>query len=235
MSKRNKLEKFADNGLFSNVLENPNFSKPKLMKNQFEEIQLKGRWAKDFFENNHPITLELACGRGDYTIQLAQRHPEKNVIGVDIKGARIWAGAKAAIDFGLKNVAFLRTRIEQIACFFETDEVEELWITFADPFLKNSRSERRLSSNFYLDQYKKILKQGSIIHLKTDDPVLFDFTLETCTARSDYSLLKHNHDIYSSNSLDHPDLEFKTYYELKHLAIGRTIKYCQIQLTSKEN
>ena len=139
MSKRNKLQKFAEVLSFSNVFENFSHSDPHLVGQNAERVDLKGKWQSDHFKNSNPVTLELACGKGHYTLGLARMYPERNFIGVDIKGARIWRGAHDALEEGLSNVAFLRTRIEQIAAFFEPHEVAEIWITFPDPFLRKSK------------------------------------------------------------------------------------------------
>lgn len=228
MSRRNKLQKFAEVLSFPNVYENFDAKAPGLAGENGERVEMKGHWRSRHFGNDHPLTLELACGKGDYALGLAQRFPERNFIGVDIKGARIWRGAKTALEKGLKNVAFLRTRIEQIALFFEKNEVDEIWITFPDPFLRDSKANRRLTSAMFLGQYRKILKPGGLVHLKTDEPNLYDFTLETLAAQRDYSLQYHDDDIYAK-PLPMPELEIKTFYEKQHLAAGKTIKYVRFQ------
>ena len=187
-------------------------------------IDLRGKWAEQHFGNAQPLTLELACGRGEYTLGLAKRYPERNFIGVDIKGARIWKGAHLALNEGLTNVAFLRTRIEQIALFFAPQEVAEIWITFPDPFLRESKANRRLTSPFFIAQYRRILAPNGIVHLKTDEPNLYAFTLETLAADAATALLYSDDDIYAL-PLPFPELELKTYYEQMHLAEGKTIKY----------
>ncbi len=232
MSRRNKLQKFAEVLSFPNVYENFDSSNPVLTGENGVEVELKGKWAKQHFNNENPITLELACGKGEYTLGLAQQYPNHNFIGVDIKGARIWRGAKEALENGLNNAAFLRTRIEQISLFFEENEVDEIWITFADPFLKEGKSNRRLTSPNFLRHYKKILKDNGIIHLKTDDPTLYQFTLDTLAEQKDYQLLYHDDNIYSK-PLPIPELELKTFYETKHLAEGKTIKYVRFQLNKQ--
>ena len=229
MSRRNKLQKFAEVLSFPNVYENFDAKQPGLSGKDGEPVEMNGQWAKKHFGNDRPITLELACGKGDYALALAGRFPERNFIGVDIKGARIWRGAKYALENKLENVAFLRTRIEQLPCFFEKNEVAEIWITFADPFLKKGKENRRLTSSPFLDRYKKLLQPGGLIHLKTDNPTLYEFTLETLADRKDYPLLFHDDDIYAK-PLPMPELEIKTFYEKQHLAIGRTIKYVRFQL-----
>ncbi len=229
MSKRNKLLKFAEILSFPNVYENFDSTNPSLAGQDGVEVELKGKWAAEHFKNNNPITLELACGKGEYTLGLAGAFPKRNFIGVDIKGARIWRGAKTALEQDISNAAFLRTRIEQITLFFEPDEVDEIWITFADPFLKEGKANRRLTAQNFLQQYKKILKPDGLVHLKTDDPTLYEFTLDTLAGQTDYELLYHDNDIYAK-PLHIPELEFKTFYEKQHLAVGRKIKYLRFQL-----
>ena len=229
MSRRNKLQKFAEVLSFPNVYENFDSSNPILAGENGVEVELKGKWAEQHFNNKNPITLELACGKGEYTLGLAELYPNRNFIGIDIKGARIWRGAKEGLAKDLKNAAFLRTRIEQVSHFFEENEVDEIWITFADPFLKKGKANRRLTSANFLKHYKKILKNKGIIHLKTDDPTLYQFTLDTLAEQQGYQLLYHDDDIYSK-PLPMPELELKTFYEKKHLAEGKTIKYVRFQL-----
>lgn len=228
MSRRNKLQKFAEVLTFPNVYENFDNANPSLAGANGVEVELKGKWAQDHFRNDHPITLELACGKGEYTIGLAQRFPDRNFIGVDIKGARIWRGAKEALEENITNAAYLRTRIEQIALFFGENEVDEIWITFADPFLKKGKENRRLTSPNFLRHYSKILKDGGLVHLKTDDDTLYEFTLETLANQNTYELLYHKNDIYAE-PLIMPELDIKTFYEQKHLSIGKTIKYVRFQ------
>lgn len=229
MSKRNKLQKFADLQGFPNVYENFHHDKPQLLGLAGAEVKLRGEWAKTHFKNENPITLELACGRGEYTVALAGRFPERNFVGVDVKGARIWKGAHIALEKELHNAAFLRTRIEQVAHFFAPGEVSEIWITFPDPFLKNGKENRRLTSPRFLDEYRKVMPAGGLIHLKTDSPELYEFTLEVMQDYPDAELLLHQDDIYSQE-LIMPELAFKTYYENMHLRDGKTIKYVRIQL-----
>ncbi|MFK7808718.1 MAG: tRNA (guanosine(46)-N7)-methyltransferase TrmB [Saprospiraceae bacterium] len=222
MSRKNKLKRFSDLLQMENVYENFDTKTDKLVLEPGKELSMKGRWNKDHFKNNNPITLELACGKGEYTVGLAKRYPNRNFIGVDIKGARIWKGAQEAREGNLDNVAFLRTRIELIYNFFEAGEIDEIWIIFPDPFLK--KENRRLTSNPFLETYKKILRPEGIVQLKTDDPTLYDFTVETWKDNKDYELLYHKDDIYASE-LFTEDLTIQTYYEGKHLKAGRTIKY----------
>ena len=228
MARRNKLMKFSELVSFQNVYENYDPKKPCLVGVNLEEVKLKGNWAATHFKNNNPIVLELACGRGEYTIGMAEMHPDKNFIGVDIKGARIWKGAKHALDNNLGNVAFLRTRIEQIALFFEKDEVDEIWITFPDPFLKDSKENRRLTSPAFLERYKQILKLSGTVNLKTDSPQLYEFTQEVVSQEESVEVLYDKDDIYNG-PLEYPELELKTYYEKMHLLENRIIKFMKFR------
>ncbi|MEZ4983493.1 MAG: tRNA (guanosine(46)-N7)-methyltransferase TrmB [Saprospiraceae bacterium] len=229
MSRRNKLQKFADLQQFPNFYENFHHDKPQLLGMNAQPVSLAGRWASSHFGNDHPVTLELACGRGEYTVQLAERFPERNFIGVDVKGARIWKGAKYALEQGLHNAAFLRTRIEQLTHFFTSGEVAEIWITFPDPFLKAGKENRRLTSPRFLDAYRRIMPAGGMVHLKTDSPDLFEFTLEVLDTYPHATLDWVQDDIYSQ-PLVMEELAFKTYYENSHLREGKTIKYVRIKL-----
>jgi tRNA (guanine-N7-)-methyltransferase len=229
MSKRNKLQKFAEILSFNNVYESFDPRAPQLQGVNGMTVEMKGRWANNHFGNDAPLTLELACGRGEYTLDLARRYPERSFIGIDVKGARIWKGAKTALAEQLDNAAFLRTRIEEIAYFFKPEEVAEIWITFPDPFLKKSKANRRLTAHRFLDQYKKILAPDGLLHLKTDEPQLYEFSLESLSTYSGAEILYQDDDIYSK-PLPFPELETKTYYEKMHLAKGKTIKYIRFRL-----
>ncbi|MBK8502576.1 MAG: tRNA (guanosine(46)-N7)-methyltransferase TrmB [Saprospiraceae bacterium] len=229
MSRRNKLEKFAELLTLINVYQNYSFDHPALHYTGGNLVQRKGKWAKEHFQNDNPIGLELACGGGEYTLGLARQNPEWNYIGVDVKGNRIWKGAKQALADELANVAFLRTRIEQIEQFFERGEIQEIWITFPDPFLRKSKSNRRLTALSFLNKYRNLLVEGGILHLKTDSPELYDFTLETLETAPFCKILYHDDDIYSQ-PLVQPALDIKTKYERMHLEAGKQIKYLQIQM-----
>lgn len=224
MARRNKLMKFAEMLTFPNVFENFNLKDPKLVGKNEEEVDFKGVWSKNYFNNDNPLVLELACGGGEYALDMGRTYPNKNFIGVDVKGARIWKGAKQALDENLNNVAFVRTRIEQIALFFAPNEIHEIWITFPDPFSRESKANRRLTSQKFLDEYAKILTDKGILHLKTDDTGLYEFTLETLQNAPNFQLLNHNADIYSGE-LPIPELEIQTKYEKMHLLDGRKIKW----------
>lgn len=184
---------------------------------------LKGRWNELVFQNSNPVTIELACGKGEYTLALARKFPAQNFIGLDIKGARIWTGAKMALEEKISNAAFLRTYIDHIEDYFEEGEVEEIWITFPDPYPEKSKARKRLTSELFLPRYKKILKPGGIIHLKTDDLQLYQFTLEKIEEFR-YRILFVSDDLYAS-PLPDEILSEKTFYEQQHLAKGKTIKY----------
>lgn len=229
MARRNKLKKFNDLLSFSNVYENYDPTDPKLLANESDEVDLKGKWKSDHFKNDNPLVLELACGRGEYSLALARSNPSINYIGVDIKGARIWQGATIAIEEKLDNVAFLRTRIEQIGLFFDKEEVDEIWITFPDPFLRNSKSNRRLTSMQFLNRYKEIIKKNGIIHLKTDDPTLYEFSQEQFEECPFVDVLYDRDDIYAQ-PLDFEELIHKTYYEKQHLEKKRKIKYIRVKM-----
>ena len=228
MSRRNKLLKFTENLTFNNVYEAISYGSSELKRNETDLVVLNGEWNTKHFKNSKPIILELACGRGEYCLALAERYPNINFIGVDIKGARIWKGAKLALENQLSNVAFLRTRIECIDKFFDEGEVDELWITFPDPFLRDSKYNRRLTSPNFLALYKKLLKPGGLIHLKTDSPELYEHSLEVIEELQ-LELIIQDDDIYASAELPQRDLDIKTYYERQHLEKGKKIKYLQFR------
>lgn len=229
MGKKNKLKKFEDLHIFPNVYENFDFTDPLLYKSASETVDLKGKWSSEQFNNNNPITLELACGGGEYTVALAAKYPDRNFIGVDIKGARIWKGASKALEENIHNAAFLRCRIEKIAEFIGSGEISEIWITFPDPFLKSTQESRRLTSPAFLQRYKGFAKDGATIHLKTDDDTLYEYTLSVVHQYEGARLLTSNDDIYNG-TLPIEELSFKTYYENMHLKKGKSIKYISFQL-----
>ena len=212
----NKQERFRQNAERRNVIEP---GKPI-----FEQI--KGKWHILYFHNQHPITVELGCGRGEYTVGLARSFPERNFVGVDIKGARIWKGSKIADEENIENVAFLRVHILEIECFFEAAEVDEIWITFPDPRPKKGDAKRRLTHPRFLDLYKKIVRKGGKVHLKTDNQLLFEYTLEVLQQRDDVYELIYTFDLYYSDLLPlHHGLQ--TRYEQLFIEEGKTIKYLQ--------
>lgn len=215
---RQKLKRFEEIRERRNVLED---DKPLYHT-------IKGNWNSEYFGNEHPITVEMGCGRGEYTVGLAKVFAEQNFIGVDVKGDRLWAGSTAAVKEGLQNVAFLRTQIQQIENFFATNEIDTIWITFPDPRPRESDIKRRLTSPRYLAYYKNILKPGGKVYLKTDNTGLFDYTLEVLQSRTDVYDLNYTHDLYKSQYLnEHHGI--KTRFERKHFELGETIKYLKFK------
>ncbi len=188
-----------------------------------EDFRLRGLWAKDYFKNDNPITLELACGKGDYTITLAEKHPDRNFIGIDMKGPRLWSGCVAAREQNLTNVAFLRIEILNLAHYFAEGEIDEIWITFPDPFLKNGSANKRLTAARYLEAYKQVTKSDALIHLKTDSTPLFEFSLRSL--EKNRCTVEETIDDVHDDEKRHEDLYIKTNYEQKHLADNRIIKY----------
>ncbi len=211
---KDKLKRFAELETFSNVF-------------QLTDIN-KGKWNSTFFKNENPLVLELGCGRGEYTVNLAKTFTDKNFIGVDIKGARIWRGAKTGIEENINNMAFLRVEIELINNYFDANEVDEIWITFPDPQPQISREKKRLTHDRFLDNYKQILKADGIVHLKTDNDGLYEYTLERLAARGN-KVIKHTNDLYKQVWLDEV-LSIQTTYEKKYRAVGKNINYIQFQL-----
>ena len=189
---------------------------------------LKGSWAQDVFRNNHPIVLELGCGKGEYTVGMARRFGDKNFIGVDIKGARIWRGSKTINEENILNAAFLRTRIEWIGSFFAKDEISEIWLTFPDPQEKKRRAKKRLSGSLFLNSYRSFLSPEGIIHLKTDNQILYDYTL-ALVQHNGAEILFSSADLYGSGYAD-DILEIKTFYEQQYLSQGVAIKYIRFRL-----
>ena len=219
---KNKLKKFAEMQTFDNVFQPP------------YEKKMAGRWRELFFGNDHPIVLELGCGRGEYTVGLAKKYPEKNFIGVDIKGARMWAGAKQAVQEGLRNVAFLRTNIEFIPTFFAADEVDEIWITFCDPQMK--KATKRLTSTWFMQRYQQIIRENGLIHLKTDSTFLYTYTTEMLRLNA-YKVICNTQDLYGEteeNELFADARSLQTHYEKQWLDRGLSIKYIEWQLAHRQ-
>lgn len=192
-----------------------------------EGFALQGRWHADFFHNDRPITLELGCGHGEYTIELARRHPERNFIGVDIKGARMWQGAQRALREQMPNVAFLRTQIELLPSLFGADEVDELWLTFSDPQQKNAR--KRLTSTWFLNRYRHFLRDGGTLHLKTDSNFLYTYT-RLLAERNALPVERQTADLYAEAEAGSPLTDVQTYYERMWLEQGIPIKYIRLRL-----
>lgn len=221
---KSKSEKFAELRTFSHVIQA-----------RFDEVfrkdyKLKGNWSTSFFKNNHPIVLELGCGRGEYTVALAEKFPSINFIGVDIKGARLYTGAVQALEKGLKNLAFIRTQIEFIESFFAADEVDEIWLTFPDPQMRYAR--RRLVATRFLSLYQSFLKPGGIIHLKTDSNFLYTYT-RAMTQLNELVVLNDYEDLYNSGFAD-DILSIQTYYEARFMSHGIPIKYFSFLLDNEK-
>ncbi len=193
-----------------------------------DAFRLRGAWAKGHFKNGNSITLELACGKGDYTVALAEKHPDRNFIGIDMKGPRLWSGCIAAQKLGLTNVAFLRIEILNLPHYFAKDEIDEIWITFPDPFLKNGSFNKRLTATRYLEAYKQVTKEKALIHLKTDSTPLFEFSLRSL--RDNRCTVEEKINDVHNDEERHDDLYIKTNYEKKHLADNRIIKYIRFLL-----
>jgi len=227
MTRRNKLLKFTENLTFPNVYESFSYDSEALLGKDGDEVVMKGKWQSHHFKNSNPITLELACGRGEYCLGLARKYPERNFLGVDIKGARLWKGASIAINENLDNIAFIRTKIEFLDKFISDNEIDDIWITFPDPFLKESKYNRRLTSPNFVKVYKNLMKSTGSIHLKTDSSPLYQHTLGVIEEYN-YDLLAKNEDIYKGE-LPHPDLDILTFYERMHLKANKTIKYIEFR------
>ncbi len=220
MTKR-KLQRFAEIETFPNVFQ-PGIIYPPV------DHEMKGKWRELFFRNNHPVILELGCGRGEYTIHLAEKFPRNNYIGVDFKGARLWRGAKTAIENEMKHVAFLRIQIQRIESYFGKDEVDDIWITFPDPQPQQSREHKRLTSLRFLNMYKNFLRPSGIVHLKTDSRDLCEYTLEVIR-ENNFPLLASTNDLYNSDLHDEI-LDVKTTYEKIFLKQGSKICYLKFRL-----
>ncbi|MEI6764210.1 MAG: tRNA (guanosine(46)-N7)-methyltransferase TrmB [Bacteroidota bacterium] len=218
---KHKLLRFAETAQFPNFIQVP-------YKQALTGCYLKGLWNKDFFKNEQPLWLELGCGKGEYTVGLAQKYPERNNLGIDIKGARMWRGAKTALENNISNVGFLRTEISLIESFFAKDEVSGIWITFPDPYLKNAKSDKRLTSQHFLSKYSNVLKPGAEIHLKTDNRPLYEYTLDVIKENG-HSLLFETNDLYSLDIHDEAS-SIQTFYEQMWLAQGLKINYIRFTL-----
>ena len=221
MGSKNKLKRFKENETFKNVIEPTR-----------EEIlggfSLKGKW-KSHFKNDHPIVLELGCGKGEYTVGLAKQNPKKNYIGIDIKGARLWRGAKISLEENLENVAFLRTQIELVDELFGTNEVSEIWITFPDPQIKYKRTKHRMTNKAFLKKYKNILKQDGVVNLKTDSEFMYGYTLGLLHGL-DLEVIYANHDVYKNEGSPKEVLEIQTFYENQYLEKGKPITYTRFKV-----
>ena len=223
MGSKNKLKRFRENETFPNLFQP---SREELLNDKFE---LKGKWNEKFFKNDNPIVLELGCGKGEYTLGLSERFPEKNFIGIDIKGARIWRGAKTALETQRNHVAFIRMQIELIEKTFETGEVSEIWITFPDPQIKYKRTKHRLTNPDFLKRYKNILKEDGIIHLKTDSEFLHGYTIGLLQGLG-HEILHAHHDTYINTYAPEEVVNIQTFYEKQFLEQGKAITYLKFRL-----
>uniref|UniRef100_UPI00404B20F3 tRNA (guanosine(46)-N7)-methyltransferase TrmB n=1 Tax=Flavobacterium sp. TaxID=239 RepID=UPI00404B20F3 len=223
MGSKNKLKRFNENETFANVFQ------PTREEMIADSLSLKGNWNKNFFKNNNPIVLELGCGKGEYSVGLAQMYPDKNFIGIDIKGARFWRGAKTAIEENINNVAFLRTQIELIEHSFAEEEVDEIWITFPDPQIKYKRTKHRMTNTEFLKNYKKILKPNGLMHLKTDSEFMHGYTLGLLHGEG-HEVLYANHNVYKNEGSPKEVTGIQTFYEKQYLAVNKSITYIQFKI-----
>ncbi|MBU2995539.1 tRNA (guanosine(46)-N7)-methyltransferase TrmB [Cellulophaga baltica] len=222
MGSKNKLKRFKENETFDNVFQ-------PLREDVYKgEFPLKGKW-NTFFKNDNPIILELGCGKGEYTVGLAKLHKDKNFIGVDIKGARFWRGAKTAIDQNLPNVAFIRSQIELIDQLFAENEISEIWITFPDPQIKYKRTKHRLTNKLFLDKYCHILNETGVVNLKTDSEFMHGYTLGLLHG-SGLEVIYANHDVYKNAGSPKEVLTIQTFYENQYLEKGKPITYIQFKV-----
>lgn len=223
MGSKNKLKRFRENETFSNVIQP---TREEVLEGNFK---YKGKWSSDFFKNDKPIVLELGCGKGEYSVGLAQAYPEKNFIGIDIKGARFWRGAKTALEEGLQNVAFLRSQIELVDLLFDENEVDEIWITFPDPQIKYKRTKHRMTNSEFLQKYKKILKPQGLMNLKTDSEFMHGYTLGLLHGEG-HEVIQANHDVYKNEYSPKEVIGIQTFYEKQYLEQGKPITYIQFRI-----
>lgn len=223
MGSKNKLKRFKENETFSNVIQ------PTREEITNKEFHLKGKWAKEFFKNDLSIVLELGCGKGEYSVGLAKMYPEKNFLGIDIKGARFWRGAKTAVEEEMNNVGFLRTQIELIDLIFAENEVDEIWITFPDPQIKYKRTKHRLTNTEFLQKYKKILKPDGVVNLKTDSEFMHGYTLGLLHGEG-HEILHANHDVYKNEYSPEEVIGIQTFYENQYLEENKKITYIKFRV-----
>ena len=223
MGSKNKLKRFGENETFDNVFQ------PTRDEVVTGNYPLRGKWSADFFKNSNPIVLELGCGKGDYTIGLAQKYPNRNFIGIDVKGARFWRGAKTAVETGLQNAAFVRTQIELLNYVFAANEVDEIWITFPDPQIKFKRTKHRMTNPEFLKLYQKFLKKEGLINLKTDSEFMHGYTLGLLQGQG-HDIIYANHNIYVNEGSPVDVTEIKTFYENQYLEKNKPITFVQFKL-----
>jgi len=220
---KNKLKRFKENETFPNVFQP---TREELVDDTFG---LKGQWRDKVYKNDNPLVLELGCGKGEYTVGLAERYPNKNFVGVDIKGARFWRGAKTAIEQKISNAAFIRTQIELIEHVFEQNEVDEIWITFPDPQIKYKRTKHRLTNLQFLERYKKVLKADGLVHLKTDSEFMHGYTLGILHGLG-CEVLYANHNVYKLEGSPKEVTEIQTFYENQYLEKDKAITYIRFKI-----
>lgn len=223
MGSKNKLKRFRENETFDNVVQP---TRDEVVNGEFP---YKGKWKSDFFKNDNPIIVELGCGKGEYTIGLAQRNPNVNYIGIDVKGARFWRGAKTAVEEGMNNVAFVRTQIELIEGIFEAQEIDEIWITFPDPQIKYKRTKHRMTNSEFLKLYKRILKPDGVVNLKTDSEFMHGYTLGLLHGEG-HEVIYANHNVYKNEGAPSEVLEIQTFYEQQYLEINKAITYIRFKI-----
>lgn len=223
MGSKNKLKRFKENETFANVFQ------PKRDELVSGTFSLKGHWNSSFFKNDNPLVLELGCGKGEYSIGLAKKYPNKNFIGIDIKGARFWRGAKTAVEESISNVAFLRTQIELIEFAFAKDEIDEIWITFPDPQIKYKRTKHRMTNIEFLERYKKILKPDGIMNLKTDSEFMHGYTLGLLHGAG-HEVLYANHNVYKQEGSPEEVTGIQTFYEQQYLDQNKPITYIRFKI-----
>jgi len=220
---KNKLKRFKENETFTNVFQ------PTREEVVGDLFSLRGKWNSEFFKNDNPLVLELGCGKGEYSVGLAEKYPNKNFIGIDIKGARFWRGAKTAIETGLHNVAFIRTQIELINHVFSENEVDEIWITFPDPQIKYKRTKHRMTNSQFLQLYKKILKNEGVVNLKTDSEFMHGYTLGLLHGEG-HEVLYANHNVYVNEGSPEEVTAIQTFYEKQYLEINKSITYIRFKI-----
>lgn len=223
MGSKNKLKRFKENETFNNVIQP---TREEVVSGSFP---YKGKWNSDFFKNNNPIVVELGCGKGEYTIGLAQRNPNINYIGIDVKGARFWRGAKTSQEENLHNVAFIRTQIELITDIFAKNELDEIWITFPDPQIKYKRTKHRMTNSDFLQLYKKILKPNGIVNLKTDSEFMHGYTLGLLHGEG-HEVIYANHNVYKNEGAPSEVIDIQTFYEKQYLEIDKAITYIKFKI-----
>ncbi|WP_435136695.1 tRNA (guanosine(46)-N7)-methyltransferase TrmB [Formosa sp. A9] len=223
MGSKNKLKRFRENETFNNVVQP---SREELVNGDFD---LKGKWNSTFFKNDNPLVLELGCGKGEYTVGLAKKFPNKNFIGIDIKGARFWRGAKTAVEENIGNVGFLRTQIELIEHAFAAEEVDEIWITFPDPQIKYKRTKHRMTNSAFLKKYKSILKPDGVVNLKTDSEFMHGYTLGLLHGEG-HEVLYANNDVYHQHGSPDEVTSIQTFYESQYLQIGKAITFIRFKI-----